>query len=144
MVMDASVILPSKRPQFLCEKMIGVDAHEPLARLASMGHVVRGEGANEAGSKFHDLDGRTVGEHLMQEGSVQRARRLTVSKPGYYSDQRVFGFESKLGFWVGLGSAVRVEGTRGGVQVAVLYWGEHFMEEGSVKRARQLTVNRTG
>jgi hypothetical protein len=81
MVMDAAVVLPSRRPHFLCEKLIGVDAHEPLARLASITHVVRGAGAKGSGNKFHGLDGRTVGEHHMQEGSVIRARRLTVSKP---------------------------------------------------------------
>lgn len=81
MVMDAALVLPSRRPQFLCEKLIGVDAHEPLARLASISHVVRGAGAKEGGTKFHGLDGATVGEHLMHEGSVIRARRLTVSTP---------------------------------------------------------------
>eukprot|EP00897_Mesotaenium_endlicherianum_P003173 jgi/Mesen1/2884/ME000175S02040 len=70
------LVLPSNRPKFLCEKLLGVDDFEPLKRMASRQHAVT---AGKGHNAFDELDSQVVGLHLCAEGSVQRARRLGLS-----------------------------------------------------------------
>ena len=39
-LMDAAIILPSHRPRMLCESVLEVTAHDPLARMAALSHAV--------------------------------------------------------------------------------------------------------
>ncbi|GJP47206.1 hypothetical protein CLOM_g6423, partial [Closterium sp. NIES-68] len=70
------VVLPSNRPKFLCEKLLGVDDLEPMKRMATREHIV----STAAGkSPFEALDSQVVGLHLCNEGTVQRARQMGLS-----------------------------------------------------------------
>ncbi|CAI5468363.1 unnamed protein product [Closterium sp. Yama58-4] len=70
------VVLPSNRPKFLCEKLLGVDDLEPMKRMATREHVVS---TTSGKNPFEALDSQVVGLHLCDEGTVQRARKLGLS-----------------------------------------------------------------
>ncbi|CAI5520261.1 unnamed protein product [Closterium sp. Naga37s-1] len=70
------VVLPSNRPKFLCEKLLGVDDLEPMKRMATREHVVS---TTTGKNPFETLDSQVVGLHLCDEGTVQKARKLGLS-----------------------------------------------------------------
>ncbi|CAI7777856.1 unnamed protein product [Closterium sp. NIES-54] len=70
------VVLPSNRPKFLCEKLLGVDDLEPMKRMATREHVVS---TTTGKNPFEALDSQVVGLHLCDEGTVQKARKLGLS-----------------------------------------------------------------
>ena len=39
-LMDTAIVLPTHRPRLLCESVLGVREHEPLARMAALEHAV--------------------------------------------------------------------------------------------------------
>eukprot|EP00271_Cylindrocystis_brebissonii_P006821 TRINITY_DN1964_c1_g1_i1.p1 TRINITY_DN1964_c1_g1~~TRINITY_DN1964_c1_g1_i1.p1 ORF type:complete len:2019 (+),score=294.17 TRINITY_DN1964_c1_g1_i1:315-6371(+) len=80
-VIKHHIVLKSSRPQFLCEKLLGVNQHEPMKRIASRKHAIAESAAGGGGrNAFEELEGREViGAHLCLESTVERAHHQWLS-----------------------------------------------------------------
>ncbi|GAQ85582.1 putative type II Glutamine amidotransferase [Klebsormidium nitens] len=73
MIMDKHITIPSRRPRFICEAILGDAEAEPM-RLSARQRAIT-EGQHGDASFYDDINKSVVGGHLLDSAPVRKARR---------------------------------------------------------------------